>query len=115
MRPSLRQFACRLEYMLHQAGLSTYNPYCPYWLRAVSAMHRLTTSTLIPLRKGIGECLRHHASHGCAPVRSDWYYAPEAHRARVEELKSHKGETFYRYRRLRVQRAARWAALLRNP
>lgn len=87
-RIGITQFAARLEYMLDELGLTLYKPYCPYYLRAISALKRLTTSTLIPLKSGIGECLRHCAQHGVAPIRSDWYYAPEVHSVRVHELQS---------------------------
>ena len=103
-RTGIAQFSARFEYMLDELGLALYKPYCPYYIRAISALKRLMTSTLIPLKSGIGECLRHCAKHGVAPIRSDWFYAPDVHSVRVQELTSMDLNGPY-YARVRLSRS----------
>lgn len=109
-RTGIAQFSARLEHMLDELGLALYKPYCPYYIRAISALKRLMTSTLIPLKSGIGECLRHCAVHGVAPIRSDWFYAPEVHSVRVHELSGEDLNGPY-YARIRLSRSRHDKAL----
>ena len=109
-RTGFTQFSARLEYMLDELGLALYKPYCPYYIRAISALRRLMTSTLIPLKSGIGECLRHCAVHGVAPIKSDWFYAPDVHSVRVHELSGEDLQGPY-HARIRLSRSRQDKAL----